>query len=110
MRGSAVAVIRMLAAAFGRFAFGGGSGGSAGSLDTLAYRKHITIDPGAVTLADFPLAVVVAADPDLAAHARPDGHDFAFVAADGETQLAFEVEHYDGASGNLVAWVRMPEI
>ena len=54
--------------------------------------------------AGHPLATAVKS----AAHAADDGRDIHFVDADGATELAFEVESFDRAAGELVAWVRIP--
>ena len=55
----------------------------------------------------FPLLVEVA-DVGLSGHAQPDGDDFLFTAADGLTQLSHEIESYDSATGQLLAWVNVP--
>jgi biopolymer transport protein ExbB len=75
-----------------------------------AYRKPIAIDRAKVVggpHVGFPILVELAADADLAAHARPDGFDLGFVAADGGA-LPYERESFDAATGALVAWVRLP--
>ncbi len=72
--------------------------------DVPMLRKPITITAGSVSLADYPLAVIDTGDADLAAGAS--GDDLAFVAADGVTPLAYEIDSYD--AGSLVAWVRVP--
>jgi uncharacterized delta-60 repeat protein len=38
------------------------------------------------------------------------GYDIIFRASDSETQLDHEIEKYDGATGTLVAWVRIPTL
>jgi hypothetical protein len=38
------------------------------------------------------------------------GNDFLFTASDGVTPLDFEIEQYDGSTGTLVAWVRVPSL
>jgi hypothetical protein len=53
------------------------------------------------------LLVRIAADADLALRAEPTGRDLRFVAADGMTALPYQREHYDGASGSLIAWVQV---
>jgi len=73
-------------------------------------RKPIAITPGPTSLVDFPVAIVLTKDGDLAVGARPDGSDLAFTAADGTTPLDFEIESYDGGTGALVAWVREPSL
>jgi Concanavalin A-like lectin/glucanases superfamily/Domain of unknown function (DUF2341) len=81
-----------------------------GPTESAAYHKPITIDHAQVAggpHVGFPVLIRLAADPDLAAHARPDGFDIAFTAADGAA-LPYERERYDPATGALVAWVRVP--
>jgi MSHA biogenesis protein MshQ len=38
------------------------------------------------------------------------GCDIAFMAASGGAQLDHEIEAYDGTTGTLVAWVRIPSL
>lgn len=52
---------------------------------------------------NFPVLVSLASDAALAARAQDDGDDILFTAADGTTQLAHEIESFDGATGALVA-------
>jgi hypothetical protein len=75
------------------------------------YRKRLTIpaDRAAAPLVDFPVLVRLEGDPDLAAHGPPDGLDLLFLDADG-APLAFERDHWDAASGDLVAWVKIPAL
>jgi hypothetical protein len=82
------------------------------------YHKQITIDAtqvaGASDLPDFPVLIVITDDPDLitvtnGGHVEHDqGYDITFQDTDGITQLDHEIEEYDGATGTLVAWVRVP--
>jgi hypothetical protein len=76
------------------------------------YRKSITVDPAKVPSdqTDFPVLVSVADDADLLAHAQPDGDDILFTTSDGLSKLSHEIESYDGASGTLVAWVKVPAL
>jgi hypothetical protein len=46
-------------------------------------------------------------DSDLASDAQDDGDDILFVAEDGETKLAHEIEYFNGDNGALVAWVNV---
>jgi len=39
-----------------------------------------------------------------------NGFDIAFTAADGTTPLDFEVESYNAATGNIIAWIRFPSV
>jgi len=72
-------------------------------------RKRIVVpsrEPSA-SLADFPLLVHLAGDPDLRDGARDDGFDVRFGDAVG-APMSHETERYDGATGELLAWVRLP--
>ena len=73
------------------------------------YRKSITIDHTQVAgnLASFPVLIVLPSDANLAAHARSDGYDIVFAAADGTTLLSHELVSYNGATGELTAWVNV---
>jgi biopolymer transport protein ExbB len=75
-------------------------------------RKPIVIDGEQIAgeLAGFPLLVRVSSDLDLASKARADGFDLLFMAADGATKLAHEIEQFDSTTGALVAWVRVPSL
>lgn len=74
------------------------------------YRKRITVDPSHVAsdLVGFPVLVFFVADADLASYARTDGHDIVFTSADGTTKLSHEIQNFDGTSGLLAAWVKVP--
>jgi hypothetical protein len=73
-----------------------------------AYRKQITIDHTKVSanLTDFPILVNLSSDSDLASHAQGDGDDILFTDSNG-AKLDHEVESFEGASGKLIAWVRV---
>jgi hypothetical protein len=86
------------------------------------YRRQITVG-NAMTpascgsdLSDFPIVVSITSDASLktvasgghVAHAQ--GYDIIFRALDGKTQLDHEIESYDGSTGTLVAWVRIPTL
>ncbi|UCH88964.1 MAG: DUF2341 domain-containing protein [Thermoplasmata archaeon] len=75
------------------------------------YRKRITIKSSQVAgdLTNFPVLISFA-DPDLASKARTDGHDIYFTSSDKKTRLAHEVESYNSATGNLIAWVKVPSL
>jgi hypothetical protein len=71
------------------------------------YRKQITITANSPSeLVDFPVSIVTT-DLDLMAH----GHaaDIGFTALDG-TPLSYEIVAYDGTTGTLEAWVRIPSV
>jgi Tfp pilus assembly protein PilX len=76
------------------------------------YRKKVTIDytKVAANLTDFPVLISLPTDTGLAAHARTDGNDIAFTAADGTTKLSHEIEAFTKATGRLVAWVKVPSL
>jgi hypothetical protein len=59
---------------------------------------------------DFPVAVIVASDPELAAHARADGADLVVTAVDGLSRLDAELVSFGGATGALELWVRIPTL
>ena len=77
-----------------------------------AYRKEITIDNTKVTatLAYFPVLISLASDSDLASDAQGDGDDILFTDSDGTTKLSHEIEKFDGGTGELVAWVKVPSL
>jgi hypothetical protein len=82
-------------------------------------RKPITIHhtkvSGSASLVNFPVLVSVT-DPNLATVAnggnvgRSDGGDILFTASDGATQLAYEMESYNGSTGQVIAWVDVPTL
>ena len=83
------------------------------------YRKTITIDRSRVgascgsSLTDFPVLISIQNDSDLRTTANgggvtsSNGYDIIFRGTDFN-QLDHEIERYDGASGTLLAWVRIP--
>ncbi len=80
------------------------------------FRQMITIDstqvPGDLT--NFPVLVSIT-DPNLRAMpagnvGRADGGDIAFTLSDGFTQLNHEIESYNPATGELIAWVQVPNV
>jgi len=80
---------------------------------TFSFRKAITINQagGRGNLANFPFLVSMTdnalrstANGGNVAHAN--GYDIMFT--DGTINLDFEIEHFDGTSGTLLAWVRIP--
>lgn len=75
------------------------------------YRKAITIDPAHVDapLTMFPVLVHLS-DTDLRDHALPTGGDIRFVTEAGGLQLDHELESYDTATGELVAWVGLDAV
>jgi|GEM_PF-6070409 len=79
-----------------------------------SYRKAITIDhtkvSGSSDLSNFPILVNLASDSDLASHAQDDGDDILFTSSDGTTKLSHEIEKFDGTTGELQAWVKIPTL
>ncbi len=79
-----------------------------------AYRKAITIDhtkvAGGADLSDFPVLINLGSDAQLAAGAQADGDDILLTSADGTTKLDHEIETYVTASGEFMAWVRVPTL
>ena len=75
------------------------------------YRKAITIDHTKVagSLAGFPVLVSVT-DGDLQANAQASGNDILFTDSSGTAKLAHEVERYTSATGELIAWVNVPNL
>jgi hypothetical protein len=76
------------------------------------YRKKITIDHSQVDgdLENFPV-LVSTIDTDLKEKAQNDGDDILFMdGPDVAGRLFHEIEQFDSASGELVAWINIPEI
>jgi len=76
------------------------------------YRKKITINHNKVTddLIDFPVLVNVI-DSDLKNKAQNDGDDILFMDDVGvANRLYHEIEYYNGNNGELVAWVKIPDL
>jgi YD repeat-containing protein len=76
------------------------------------YRKAITIDHTkvSVTLANFPVLINASNDNNLKSHVtNPNGYDLVFTDTGG-TQLDHELERWDGLTGTLIAWVRIPSL
>lgn len=67
------------------------------------WRKPILIHAGA-DLEDFPVAILLSEDADLAEAAADDGSDLAVMAGDGTSPLPYEVEQYVD-DGTLTLWV-----
>lgn len=76
------------------------------------YHKTITIDhtkvgTGGVT--DFPVLINIT-DNDLKTKALASGNDILFTDAAGTTKLAHEIERYNSSTGELIAWVKVPNV
>lgn len=90
-----------------------------GVLSLWGYRKRITINSDKIdgTLSHFPVLIFNASDSNLQDHALPSGNDIVFLPFSEEWQTGtwrntydFEIERYDSSTGELVAWVRIPEV
>ena len=77
-----------------------------GSFDDWENRKKITIDSTkvAANLNGFPILISIT-DIDLT-KARADGFDFVITKADGTTEVPYEREKWDDATGELVLWFK----
>jgi hypothetical protein len=77
-----------------------------------SHRIPVVIDGSAfgATLTDQPVPVRLASDPDLAALALADGADIVVTDGDAVTRLDHEIERFDETTGELVAWVRVPQV
>ena len=77
-----------------------------------SYRKTITVDHTKVSSdqTDFPMLVSLSSDTELAATAQDDGDDIMFASSDGITKLPHQIEKFDGATGELKAWVKVPTL
>jgi len=76
------------------------------------YRKNITINKTAVsgTQTNFPVLINLSSDADLHNHTRSDGYDILFTKEDGQTEIPYEREYFNKATGTLTAWVKVPQI
>jgi hypothetical protein len=87
----------------------GGDVDGDGTVPLTRYKKRLTVNVGSPSpLIDFP-ASIVTVDSDLALHARADAQDMILTTTDG-AMLDHEVVSYDGATGALEAWVRLPAV
>lgn len=79
--------------------------------DPWTRRIPITVPAGRVAspVNDFPLLVSMTVA-DLGTNAQPDGSDIRFTASNDTTPLAHEIETWNPATGQLVAWVNVPAI
>jgi MSHA biogenesis protein MshQ len=75
-------------------------------------RKKITINHNQVAgdLNDFPVLISIV-DSDLATKAQDDGDDILFMDNKGRAnQMCHEIEFFDGSTGELIAWVKLPSV
>jgi Peptidase family C25/Propeptide_C25/Domain of unknown function (DUF2341) len=84
-----------------------------------SYRKPITIDHTKVlcgSMTDFPVLIKITGDNNLKTTANgghvtnSNGYDIIFRDSDGTTTLDHEIEQYNGSTGDLIAWVRIPTL
>jgi len=75
-----------------------------------SYKKNITINSSKVngTQTNFPILINIT-DTDLRDDAQADGDDIVFVNSSG-SKLDHEIEFYNGTTGELQAWVRIPSL
>ena len=94
-------------------------GASSCFLGGFSCNRKITIPSdhvsGSGNLTDFPVLIKIENDCNLrtstnGGNVLSDGHDIVFTDASGATQLDHEIEEYDGGSGDLVAWVKIPTL
>ena len=80
---------------------------------TWNYRKQVTFTSDVAkipsTQSNFP-ALISITDTDLAADAQDDGDDILFTSSDQTTKLSHEIESFNGTTGALVAWVKVPSL
>jgi MSHA biogenesis protein MshQ len=78
-----------------------------------AYLRTITIShakvSGSSSLIDFPVLISLPSDSSLAANAQSSGNDILFTDFSGN-KLNCEIETYNPASGQLIAWVQVPSV
>lgn len=75
------------------------------------YRKMITINNSQVEedLTNFTVLINIT-DNDLKDKALSDGDDIAFTNINGTVQYDHEIEQFDNSSGQLIAWVKIPQL
>jgi hypothetical protein len=87
----------------------GGAGGTGGGTTSPSHEVVIDITGASVTssLQDAPVLVALDATRIDYAVMQPQGQDLRFYSADGNTELAHEIERWDPA-GTSIVWVRLP--
>ncbi|MFH1100679.1 MAG: DUF2341 domain-containing protein [Methanobacteriota archaeon] len=75
------------------------------------YCKQIVIHHEYVAgdLTNFPV-LITCTSPDFTAYAQPDGDDFMFMDETRTTKYNHEIEQYTSTTGELVAWVTLPQL
>lgn len=81
------------------------------------YRKKITfsntvenLGVDAVTMNDFPVLISLTSSNFDFSKARENGQDIRVTAADGVTQLSFEIERWDAVAQSAQLWVKVPQV
>jgi len=74
-----------------------------------SYQFSISVPIMDTYLADFPVLISII-DSDLASDAQDDGDDILFTSSDKKTKLSHEIEAFNGQTGQLIAWVRIPKL
>lgn len=85
--------------------------------DDMLYRRELTVNAGLVeeNVTNFPVLVKITHNDfqniwEDGHVGQVDGGDFLFTTANGLTKVPHEIEKYDYLSGELVAWVRLPNV
>lgn len=75
-------------------------------------RRSIVIDHTKVEsdFTDFPVLISIPSDASLASLAQDDGDDILFTLEDGSTKLSHEIEGFNGTTGEIQAWVKIPSL
>jgi biopolymer transport protein ExbB len=75
-------------------------------------RQTLTLDPAAAKITENPGSTTVLirlSDANFPfASARADGSDLRIIAADGKTQLAYQIESWDNLLNEAYVWVKLP--
>ena len=91
-----------------------GSSGSKWYNTAWSYQKAITIGhtqvSGSSNLTNFPVLISLVADSNLAANAQSGGNDILFTDSSGTNKLNHEIENFNPATGQLIAWVQVPSV
>jgi hypothetical protein len=70
------------------------------------FKEKVTDGPHT----DFPVLVQTTSDSGLAAYAQDDGDDIVFTSDDAITPLDYELVSFNGTTGAMVAWVKVPTL
>ena len=77
-----------------------------------SYCKKIVINHTKVLASqvEFPFLFDEVTDGDLKDHAQSDGDDIVFIDRYNATQYKHELEEYDSSTGEISAWINLPNI